>query len=544
MNNPFTSNFESFEGPISPLVETLHGAEFDQLKELITGDDGVLISLRAPRAGFGKTMLLSRLREEIQTVSWIVPVELSADLRIEEKNILGRILDQLTTVLSGKKNLSGLDFCMRRLLAHALISLVESGEVPSPNRTESLRSLRERPEEVFDFQNESAAVAQWVKAQFSALSPRLVSVIGQSCGGVTGDLSHWFSALSRYAMIPIEKRVRNRNLLQEVLGKGGLLQTGSGSHGALTSLLKLITATENVVLVVDEMDGLFGDSEAALRVANSLIAIRQAASRTKVIFSVNDDVWESAFARRIPLGMQDRFEDHVIRLKPLDEEGVMALLKVRHLGAAGELRQKIQLDGNSLYPRAVLWAARDVWVERVLLDERQSGSSGNPGTSSIKNKDIGFAEVPPEKLVETDLTESGKPDLPFAVPKVKIKYPPKPVQKVAIPRRYMVERIPQENASDRIAMNYPPNPVRRVGIPRKFSIQRIRQKSDSVRVALASPVTAEFKSPFKIADASKSAAPHRAKTSPPPLPDDKAERDSIDDLLRKFRERYEPKDLY
>ncbi len=94
-----------------------------------------------------------------------------------------RLLDQLTSVLPGKRGLTRLDFCVRRILANALIPLVESGEVPSPNRTESLRSLRESPEQVFDFHKESAAVAQWVRAQFSALSPRFVSVIGQSCGG-------------------------------------------------------------------------------------------------------------------------------------------------------------------------------------------------------------------------------------------------------------------------------------------------------------------------------------------------------------------------
>ena len=51
---------------MSPLVKDLHGDKFDQLKGLISGEEGVLVSLRAPRAGYGKTMLLSRLREEMQ----------------------------------------------------------------------------------------------------------------------------------------------------------------------------------------------------------------------------------------------------------------------------------------------------------------------------------------------------------------------------------------------------------------------------------------------------------------------------------------------
>ncbi|MBT6400135.1 MAG: hypothetical protein HOK04_10125, partial [Verrucomicrobia bacterium] len=206
MNNPFTSNFESFEGPISPLVKDLHGDKFEQLKGLISGEEGVLVSLRAPRAGYGKTMLLSRLREEMQGVCVMVPIDLSADSRINEKDILVRLLDQFASVLPGKRNLTRLDFSVRRILANALIPLVESGEVPSPNRTESLRSLRESPEQVFDFHKDSAAVAQWVRNQFLALSPRFVSVIGQKCGGVTSDLSQWFAALSEFAMAPVEEQ--------------------------------------------------------------------------------------------------------------------------------------------------------------------------------------------------------------------------------------------------------------------------------------------------------------------------------------------------
>ncbi|MDA7500053.1 hypothetical protein N8484_03175, partial [Akkermansiaceae bacterium] len=305
-------------------------------------------------------MLLSRLREEMQGVCVMVPIDLSADSRINEKDILVRLLDQFVSVLPGKRNLTRLDFSVRRILANALIPLVESGEVPSPNRTESLRSLRESPEQVFDFHKDSAAVAQWVRNQFLALSPRFVSVIGQKCGGVTSDLSQWFAALSEFAMAPVEEQNRNQRFLNEIGREGGQLKDGIGCHGALTSFLKLMTITENIVLVVDEMDGLFCDSEAALRVANTIIGLRQAAPRIKVIFSVNDDVWESTFSRRIPLGMQDRFEDSVIRLKPLEERDVSALLRIRHAGGVKDLRQKLDLNDGDLYPRAILRAARDV----------------------------------------------------------------------------------------------------------------------------------------------------------------------------------------
>ncbi|MDB4703845.1 hypothetical protein OAF26_01860 [Akkermansiaceae bacterium] len=498
---------------MSPLVKNLHGDKFDQLKGLISGEEGVLVSLRAPRAGYGKTMLLSRLREEMQDFSVMVPIDLSADSRINEKDILVRLIDQFTSVLPGKRNLTRLDFSMRRILANALIPLVESGEVPSPNRTESLRSLRESPEQVFDFHKDSAAVAQWVRNQFPALSPRFVSVIGQRCGGVTSDLSQWFSVLSQFAMAPIEERNRNQDLLNEIDRERGQLKDGVSCHGVLTSFLKLMTITENIVLVVDEMDGLFCDSEAALRVANTLIGLRQAAPRIKVIFSVNDDVWESTFSRRIPLGMQDRFEDSVIRLQPLDEGNVSELLRVRHADGVKDLRQKLDLNDGDLYPRAILRAARDVIDSQAtsnkLVAEQREALDGN----LRQTKDIGFAELSLEKVVETDLTESGRPDVPFANPIVKNKYPPRLVQRVMIPRKYLV--------------------------------QRIRQETDSVRFPPASPLHTSFESPFRLADSSKFGGGETSGTSvSPPANKDKNslkagsdDSDSIDELLRKFRER-------
>ncbi|MGB2455151.1 MAG: hypothetical protein ACPIG7_11205, partial [Akkermansiaceae bacterium] len=281
----------------------------------------------------------------------------------------------------------------------------------------------------------------------------------------------------------------------------------------LTSFLKLMTITENIVLVVDEMDGLFCDSEAALRVANTLIGLRQAAPRIKVIFSVNDDVWESTFSRRIPLGMQDRFEDAVIRLQPLDEGHVSELLRVRYAGEVKGLRQKLDLNDGDLYPRAILRAARDVidsqTISNKLVAEQRETLDGN----SYQTKDIGFAEFLSEKVVETDLTESGRPDVPFANPIVKNKYPPRVVRRITIPRKYLVERI--------------------------------RQESESVRVPPAPPLHTSFESPFRLADSSKLVGGEtgRSSTSGPanenefsskPGADDS---DSIDELLRKFRER-------
>ena len=92
---------------------------------------------------------------------------------------------------------------------------------------------------------------------------------------------------------------------------------------------------------------------------------------------------------------------------------------------------------------------------------------------------------------------------------------------------------------------YPPRVVRRITIPRKYLVERIRQESESVRVPPAPPLHTSFESPFRLADSSKLVGGEtgRSSTSGPanenefsskPGADDS---DSIDELLRKFRER-------
>lgn len=74
MPNPFGSTFESFGAPRGPLVEKVYQDQFETLTALLEEGEGQLISLRAPRAGYGKTMLLSRLQQASQAQTLFIPV--------------------------------------------------------------------------------------------------------------------------------------------------------------------------------------------------------------------------------------------------------------------------------------------------------------------------------------------------------------------------------------------------------------------------------------------------------------------------------------
>ena len=444
MPNPFGTTFESLESPSGPVVDSVHEAPYRRLIDLIDSDEGKLISLRAPRAGYGKTMLLSRLREKKKSSVTMIPIHLVDGRRIEGERVLEEVLTQLTETVSGTAGLTKIDLHARRLFAHGLIPMVYSGEVPSQDKDGALMSLRERPTEAFDFHNDAAAIAQWTKSQFEVLLPRLSTVLGKASGAATRDASYWISRLFDYATKGPGEPSRTGELVDAVFGPQSRFRSGAGFLDGLGSFLNLVTLVEPTVLVLDEVDGLSSDSDAALRVTSSLISLWEAAPRVSVVISVNDDVWESAFAPRLPLGLRDRLEDVVIRLKPLNFEEAKSLVKVRSGVDAERVIEKMDLGSDKHYPRAVLKAARDVWDEHDFdhkhLEPEISGAAVE-GESSSEEVESGIKEFSSPVSNGPLLQESGGAGVPVAVAKPTRNYPPVVVKRVSLPKAFDVIRI-------------------------------------------------------------------------------------------------------
>lgn len=437
MPNPFGTTFESLESPAGPIVELVHEAPYRRLGELIDSGEGQLISLRAPRAGYGKTMLLARLREKKKGSMTIVPIHLADGRRVEGERILEEILTQLAESVPGAAGLTKLDLHSRRLFAHGLLPLVYSGEVPSQDKEGALDSLRERPTEAFDFHNEGAAIAQWTKSQFEVLLPRLSSVLSKASGASGRDTSYWITLLFQFAIRTPSEPSRTGDLMDIVFGQESRFRSGAGFLDGLGSFLNLITLVEPAVLILDEVDGLSSDSDSALRATSSLVSLWESAPRTSVIISVNDDVWESAFAPRLPLGLRDRLEDVVIRLNPLTAEEARSLVAIRSGDDADKVLRHLNLDSDHLYPRGVLRAARDAWDKRDAGEEARKGETweeSSPASAEDLSSDFSAPAM----------TESNQQEEFAQSPQPNFQYPPNIVRRAALPRRFNVQRIRPE----------------------------------------------------------------------------------------------------
>lgn len=468
MLNPFGTTFESLDGPAGPVVESVHRAAYQRILDLIESGGGHLISLRAPRAGYGKTMLLARLRKMTRGKVTMIPVHLAEGQRIVEEGILEEILTQFTENVPAMAGLTRLDLFTRRLFAHGLLPMVYSGEVPCQDKDGAVASLRERPAEAFDFHRKDAVIAQWSKQQFEGLASRLASVLSKVSGVSNRDTSYWIHLFFNFAVRSPQDTSRIGDFMNAVFGHESRFRAGRGFSTGLGALLNLVTLVEPVVLLLDETDGIPGDTDAALRVTSSLVSIWESCRRLSVVISVNDDVWESAFSPRLATGLRDRLEDVVIRLRSLTLDEASRLISARAGAESVKVIDKLDLSLGDLYPRGVLKAARDVWSRRNEPDgttansaHKKSPEDPAPMVSASTTK--GASDPVVVHQFRTQITEEvAGPPFSTAAPMGA----PDPGGALSGPRSPSAPKAP--------AFQYPPNPVKRIELPKPFDVQRLR----------------------------------------------------------------------
>jgi len=364
--DPFSSRFEVFGRFPRRLVPDVNSAAFRRLMRLLDlreGDDGRVILLRAPRAGFGKTTLLQRAAAELRETHHFVRVNLVGGRTIDAAHVLEYLLQALCNALPDSATLTHLDLLARRIMALGLEPLVRSGEVPCQDREGALVALREQPVETFDFHHDRAVTAHWTKSNFEILGPRLAAEVAQMSGASLREASYWVELLFRFSTTAPDNVERTR-LLFETVFRGDLRNmTESAAGERLGGLLCLLSMVTRIVLIVDDTEGLSTHPPDALELGSFLTNLAQSSSATLVVLSVNGDVWETAFLPRLPGGLADRLQEFEVSLGPLTAEEARRLVEERAGQYAEAILAQIDWDAKELYARDVLKMASDAWEE-------------------------------------------------------------------------------------------------------------------------------------------------------------------------------------
>ena len=363
LENPFDQSFEFFKQASEAVVEDVNIEPLELLTKALTSRSnagGRMILLRAPRAGFGKTHVLSRLHRRLAHSHEFITLEPVRGRGLHAAEVLEGILRAFTKVVPESENLTNLDLLARRLFAIGLEPLVRSGEVPSEDLDSALRALKDRPVETFDFHDKGAATAKWAKANFNVLGSKLAIELAERTGSNLRPVAWWVDLLFQYSSTPLDRATRGSVIFASIFSHG---MTSTDMYERLEVLLNLMGLITSPVLVLDQVDLYSGDPSSALEVASFLSALHQSCDKLAVILSMNGDVWETAFNPRLPSSLKDRFSDIVVELKPMTREQATELIKARAGEHADKILDAIDLDIGVIYARGVMKKAAEVWDE-------------------------------------------------------------------------------------------------------------------------------------------------------------------------------------
>ncbi len=421
--NPFASDIfpDGEAASAGPIV--LHHVAQDQLEELIlqaahepvssvrTGQ-GRVVLLRAPRAGYGKSHLLHRLRQGAAGDAILVPVEFDPGEKITWKPILDQVLNALHQTFSAE-GITLLDHIARRTFASVNAGMIRAGKVPCEQPETAAAAVEQRYLELFDFAKTGQPVAVWFQAHFERLLPISSGLLHQETGLMAESCTLWLRALCGYAQGGAEGDPARLSTLQWAIKQptspaspapqGGMqfLQApAAGDHFSkekLGELCRLAAATRPVVILLDHLDGFHGSTEKVLQLANFLNDWRRLSGRIRFILSVNQDLWTQTFLAALPSALEDRLTSSQITLGGISREAAGDLIQQRltawrvpgpvaeqftdHLGLAQYFAQEA---GKLISPRAVLRYAAAVWQNQW----NAPGPPPDPAPSVAKMRDM------------------------------------------------------------------------------------------------------------------------------------------------------------
>ncbi len=422
--NPFAADiFPDGEAPADAGLILHHDAK-EHLEELIAQaahepvssvrkGQGRVILLRAPRAGYGKSYLISRLQPGTGGESFVLPLEFDPEEPLSWKSLFDQVLTALHEPIAEGMP-TALDLIARRTFAMVNAGMLRTGKVPCEQPQEAAAALEARYVELFDFSKPDQPVASWFQEHFERLLPFSTPFIHDESGLSEGEATHWLRALCGYAQAGAEGDPTRLATLRWALKQpesGAVTPSAGGMQflqatpdndtfhkEKLGELCRLTAACRPLVVVLDHLDGFHRSSDKVLRLANFLSDWRRLAGRTRFVLSVNQDLWEQTFLKTLPSALEDRLTSSQITLGGISREAAEELIRLRLAAArvpepvSVHFTQSLALPqyfaeeaGKLISPRAVLRYAAHAWHEHW---KAPPAPAGDPAIPVAKMRDM------------------------------------------------------------------------------------------------------------------------------------------------------------
>ncbi len=359
------------EGEGEPAV-AIHETALEELRAL--ENEGRVILLSAPRAGHGKTHLLGRVAEKLQSEAVVASLPWQTEDGMTWAGCGRGIVADLA--YSGvKPNL--LQRVCSGVHAALLKRLIQTGRIPSTDPSQALRVLSQDPMNLFSDSGPAKVIGEWFRKHYDQLHATLTEVTYLEGRAEVAD---WLRAMFDYVEQPT---AANLATLAEGMDVAGPEQ--------LVRFLKLVVIWKPVVLVADHMDGLYRDAEAGVSVARMALELTSLPG-VRVVLSMNQDLWDTTFGRQLPSALEDRLNARNVSLAGLNAAEAIELVELRmaKVGVGERHREEflgyLDLDRyflgrptGSVSTRGMLRHAAQAWRKWLRSAAAETSKSGPLG---------------------------------------------------------------------------------------------------------------------------------------------------------------------
>jgi len=435
--NPFVEDLFVDHPAQLPGVARIHNAVFSQILESIesllqSGESGGmpaglgrLFLLTAPEAGYGKSHLVARLRDHLGAIASTLFLPFDRSRPVAWPVALSSTLRQFTTLtLTRHLSVTLLEEFSRYFLSRLVLDCLESGMLKARECPEDASRVKAEFVALFGPDSDSK-ILTWLDKRADDLARHSDPEFSRRLGMGRTELAFW-------TRVFVDLNLREIGTLDRLRG----LSNGEARE-RLLQLLRIATDHRPVMLVADGLDGFYHSDTAGMEIAEILNGIREKVPRTVSLVCVNDDVWSSVFASRLPGAWLDRLNGETIPLRPIGPEAATDLvrLRLRHTrlseSSAAKFAQQLGDDHlwidaqTRLTPRTVLRQASDLWrreakafLARPVVEEDYEDLAEEP-LANLTDKAAFFAKLQREgeaAASQRTVAEEMPPPLPQAAP--------------------------------------------------------------------------------------------------------------------------------
>jgi len=328
---------------------------------------GQIRMVHCPRAGFGKSHLLANVLSTTQQTC-ILPISFNHENEASWQQVFSQVIQILSRKQGNDSSGETPDFLSetsRHLFSELVGKLVQKGIVPSSNPETSIQGMHANYLSMFDLKRLNSPIAKWFNKNFKALAEPLADEL-RSRSGINGTSCHfWIDLLYRSELGDLD-----------VISQLSSNLNSSQARERLQELSLLVSLRSPIIMVFDNLDSFKNDSKRASKAAYIFSEIARTGIASLTIISINDDIWDSAFAGNIPDAVADRITDGHISLAGISLDFARALLTERmHANPGNQNSQEeffaavnleemycTQQEGT-ISPRKLIRTAFNAWQE-------------------------------------------------------------------------------------------------------------------------------------------------------------------------------------